>query len=278
MTLSKSQLETARSLLFVPAHRPDRFAKAASAGADAVIIDLEDAVSPQDKVQARDNAAAWLGQGHNAVIRINPPGTLWFDADLDMATRHRAPIMVPKSENPAVLAALARRTAGTCLLMLLIETAAGVERALGVCATPGAVRVAFGNADFSGQLGIAHDDHLALAYARSRLVSASAAVGLCPPIDGVTTCVADMNALTADIVHARRLGFTGKLCIHPAQTAAVTAHFTPTEYEQKWARAVVAADGSVTVVDGEMVDKPLVERARRILSAADHLGGTAPIG
>ncbi|MER5689834.1 hypothetical protein [Streptomyces sp. NPDC002205] len=83
-----------------------------------------------------------------------------------------------------------------------------------------------------------------LAYARSRLVSASAAAGPCPPVDGVTTSVTDMDALTADIVHARRLGFTGKLCIHPAQIAAVTAHFTPTESKQRWARAVVTASDS----------------------------------
>ncbi|MGI5144484.1 HpcH/HpaI aldolase/citrate lyase family protein [Streptomyces sp. CA-106110] len=270
MNLSRSRIETARSLLFVPGHRPDRFAKAASADAGAVIIDLEDAVAAQDKDRARDNVAAWLGEGNSAMVRINPPGTPWCDADLAVAARYGAPVMVPKSEDPATLADITCRTAGKCLLVPLVETAAGVERAMKVCATPGAVRVAFGNADLARQLGIAHDDHTALAYARSRLVSASAAAGLCPPVDGVTTSVADMDALTADIVHARRLGFTGKLCIHPAQIAAVTAHLAPTESEQRWARAVVAAGDSVTVVDGEMVDKPLLERARRILSAADR--------
>jgi citrate lyase subunit beta/citryl-CoA lyase len=129
--------------------------------------------------------------------------------------------------------------------------------------------VAFGNADLSGQLGVAPDDHLALAYARSRLVSASAATGLCPPVDGVTTRVKDPDALTTDIAHARRLGFTGKLCVHPAQIATVTAQFAPTESEQRWARAVVEAGESVTVVDGQMVDKPVLERARRILAAGD---------
>ncbi|MEU6575253.1 CoA ester lyase [Streptomyces sp. NPDC046805] len=269
MTLSTSTLEAARSLLFVPGHRPDRFAKAASAGADAVIIDLEDAVAARDKDLARDNVAAWLGAGNSAVVRINPPGTPWCDADLEVAARYGAPVMVPKSEDPAVLADLACRAAGECALIPLVETAAGVERAMEVCATPGAVRLAFGNADLSSQLGVAHDDHMALAYARSKLVSASAASGLCPPIDGVTTSVKDTDVLSADVLHARRLGFTGKLCIHPSQVATVRAHFAPTESEQRWARGVIEAGASVTVVDGQMVDKPVLERARRILAACD---------
>ncbi|MFD5121953.1 HpcH/HpaI aldolase/citrate lyase family protein [Streptomyces sp. NPDC058385] len=266
MTLTRSRLETARSLLFVPGHRPDRFAKATSAGADAVIIDLEDAVAAQDKDLARTNVAAWLGEGHSAVVRINAPGTPWCDADLEVAARFNAPVMVPKSEDPAVLADIACRTAGKCLLLPLVETAAGVERAAEVCATTGAVRVAFGNVDFSGQLGIAHDDRMALTYARSRLVSASAAAGLCPPVDGVTTSVKDADVLVADIEHARRLGFTGKLCIHPSQIAPTAARFAPGERELEWARTVVAAGDSVSVVDGQMVDKPVLERARRILA------------
>ncbi|MET8901758.1 CoA ester lyase [Streptomyces sp. NPDC004538] len=267
MTLSRSRLETARSLLFVPGHRPDRFAKAVSADADVVIIDLEDAVAPQDKDMARANVAAWLSEGNGAVVRINAPGTQWCDADLETATRYGAPVMVPKSEDPSVLADIACRTAGKCLLLPLVETAAGVERAADVCTTAGAVRAAFGNVDFSSQLGIAHDDHLALTYARSRLVSASAAAGLCPPVDGVTTSVKDMDVLSADVEHARRLGFTGKLCIHPSQIAPVASRFAPSESEQHWARTVVTAGDSVTMVGGQMVDKPLLQRARRILAA-----------
>ncbi|MFA3878590.1 CoA ester lyase [Streptomyces sp. MMCC 100] len=269
MTLSSRRLETARSLLFVPGHRPDRFAKALVSGTDAVIIDLEDAVAGADKDRARDNAAAWLGEGNDAVVRINPPGTPWCDEDLDMAARHGAPVMVPKSEDPAVLADLACRTAGKCLLIPLVETAAGVERAAEVCGTSGAVRIAFGNVDLAGQLGVAHDDHAALAYARSRLVSASAAAGLGAPVDGVTTNVKDLGVLAADIAHARRLGFTGKLCIHPGQIVSVRERFAPTEDELRWARSVAEIGDSVAVVDGQMVDKPVLERARRILAAAD---------
>ncbi|MDI2125071.1 HpcH/HpaI aldolase/citrate lyase family protein [Yinghuangia seranimata] len=268
MTAARDRVAAARSLLFVPGDRPDRFDKAASSGADLVVVDLEDAVAAADKDAARDHAAAWLAHGNRAIVRINAPGTPWSDADLAMAAGYGCPVMVPKAEDPAVLADLAARTAGRFDLVPLVETALGVERAYEVCSTPGAVRAAFGNVDLSAQLGIAHDDHTALAYARSRLVAASAAAGIASPVDGVTTAVRDADALRADVAHARRLGFTGKLCIHPAQLAGVATGFIPSAEEVRWAERVLAAGESVTAVDGQMVDKPVLERARRVLAAA----------
>ncbi|WPB89252.1 HpcH/HpaI aldolase/citrate lyase family protein [Streptomyces malaysiensis] len=266
MTRFSSRIASARGLLFVPGHRPDRFAKAVSSGADLVIIDLEDAVAAEDKARARDAAAAWLAQGNRAVVRVNPPGTPWFQEDLAGTAHRGCPVMVPKSEDPAVLADIAARTAGQCDIIPLIETAAGVERAHEVCATPGVARAAFGNVDLAVQLGVAADDHTALAYARAKLVSASAAAGISPPVDGVTTVLEDAEVLRADIAHARRLGFTGKLCVHPAQVQAVTCGFAPSKSELEWARAVLAAGDSVTTVNGHMVDKPVLERARRVLA------------
>ncbi|WP_419668618.1 HpcH/HpaI aldolase/citrate lyase family protein [Streptomyces sp. 2-1] len=261
-------ISSARSLLFVPGHRPDRFGKAASSGADVVIIDLEDAVAAEEKDRARDNAAAWLALGNRAIVRINAPGTPWSEADLRVAADHGCPVMVPKAEDCAVLADLAARTDGRCGLVPLVETALGVERAREVCATPGVARAAFGNVDLATQLGVAQDDHTALAYARSRLVVASVAAGISPPIDGVTTAVRDMDTLSADVAHARRLGFTGKLCVHPCQLLPVTEGFAPSAEEVQWARAVLGAGDSVTTVDGHMVDKPVLERARRVLALA----------
>jgi len=258
----------ARALLFVPGHRPDRFDKAARSGADLVIVDLEDAVAADDKEQARQAAADWPGLGDRTVVRVNAPGTPWFEADLRMAADHGCPVMVPKAEDPAALADIAARTAGRCPLIPLIETALGVERAYDLCSVPGVVRAAFGNVDLAAELGTAHDDTLALAHARSRLVLASAAAGICPPVDGVTTAVRDPQALAADTAHARRLGFSGKLCIHPAQTGPVTDGFAPSESELRWARAVLDAGESVTTVDGHMVDKPVLERARNLLARA----------
>lgn len=269
MSALHDRVATARSLLFVPGHRPDRFDKAANSGADLAVIDLEDAVAPEDKDRAREHAADWLAHGNRAVVRINAPGTPWAEADLRAAADHGCPVMVPKAEVPAVLADLASRTAGRCALLVLIETALGVERAHEVCAVPGVVRAAFGNVDLAGQLGIAHDDHLALATARSRVVLGSAAAGIAPPVDGVTTAVRDSAALADDIAHARRLGFGGKLCVHPAQLPPVTEGFAPSADESEWARTVLDAGDAVTTVGGRMVDKPVLDRARRLLALTD---------
>ncbi|MBZ4016761.1 HpcH/HpaI aldolase/citrate lyase family protein [Streptomyces purpurogeneiscleroticus] len=261
-------LAAARSLLFVPGHRSDRFAKAAAAGADGVIVDLEDAVAPDGKDAARDDVALWLAGGARAVVRINAHGTEWFEADLAMAAAHGAPVMLPKAEDPAVLESIACRTGGRSPVLALIETAAGVENAAALCRAPNLVRTAFGNIDLAAQLGVDPDDHQALAYARSRVVCASAAAGLAPPLDGVTADLAADGHLPMDIAHARRLGFAGKLCIHPRQLGAVHEGFTPSAAEKDWARRVLAAGEAVTVVDGQMVDRPVLERARRILRAA----------
>ncbi|MDQ8703742.1 CoA ester lyase [Streptomyces sp. LHD-70] len=265
MTAVRNRITAARSLLFVPADRPDRFPKAVAAGADLVIVDLEDAVAPADKEQARAHAATWLAAGHQAVLRVNAPGTAWSEPDLAVAASHGCPVMVPKAEDSAVLAEITARTAGRCELIALVETARGIARAFEVSTAPGVARLAFGNVDLATQLGVAPDDHMALTYARSRLVVASAAAGISPPVDGVTTAVRDTDTLHADITHAHRLGFTGKLCIHPAQLPYVSAGFTPGESELHWARRVLEAGESVTTVDGQMVDRPVLERARRIL-------------
>lgn len=261
------RIATARSFLFVPGHRPDRFDKAAASGADVVILDLEDAVAETDKDDARARVDDWLSRGNEAVVRINPPGTPWFEADLETAINRGCAIMVPKAGSAGELAAIGERAGARCPVIPLVETAAGVEHAAAVCATPGAVRVAFGNADLAAQLGIAQDDHTALSYARSKLVFASAAAGLAPPIDGVTISIHDEASLEADVTHARRLGFAAKLCIHPSQVRYAIDGFAPSESEQEWARSVAHAAGSATEVNGQMVDKPVLERARRILAA-----------
>lgn len=268
MTTTRQQLDSARSLLFVPGDRPDRYDKAATSGAGVVIVDLEDAVVPTDKNHARAEAAQWLQRGHDAVLRINPPGTPWFDADLEMAVDQECPIMIPKADS-GQLAEVMEKTQSRCSLIPLIETAAGVEHATEVCATTGTVRIAFGNVDLAAQLGISQGDQTALAYARSCLVIASAAANLAPPIDGVTLATQDRATVAADVAHARRLGFTAKLCIHPAQIPPVSEGFAPSETEREWAKTVTESAGSVTQVNGEMIDKPVLERARRILAMSE---------
>ena len=154
----------------------------------------------------------------------------------------------------------------------LIETAVGVATVNQSCAVTGVARVAFGSIDLANQLGVDPDDREALLLHRTMLVLASAAAGLAPPIDGVTTSFTETDSVTADFRYARRLGMGAKLCIHPAQVAAVHAAVLPSDADVEWANKIMTSvetdDGSVAAVEGQMVDVPVVERARRILAAA----------
>jgi citrate lyase subunit beta/citryl-CoA lyase len=263
------RLAAARTLLFVPGHRPDHFATAAASGADVIILDLEDAVAPQRKEQARENVARYLDDAGPAVVRINAAGVPWHEADLAMLGARACAVMLPKAEDPDPIEQLTARLRPDTPIIPLLETANGVLRAAALCACPGVGRAAFGSLDLASQLGVDPTDRDALEHAQSTIVLASASGGLPGSIDGVTTTVTDDQAIRADAEHGRRLGFTAKMCIHPNQLAAVRAVFTPSAEQQNWARAVLAAaDGSATVLDGHMIDKPVVARARRLLAAA----------
>jgi citrate lyase subunit beta/citryl-CoA lyase len=262
----------ARSWLFVPGDRPDRFAKAARAGADATILDLEDAVSDAAKTRARTAVAAWLSPEHPAYVRINPPGTDAHDEDLAAVLRPGlAGLMVPKAEDPEGTRALALRLPPGVTLVPLVETALGVWNARRLAATPTVERLAFGSVDLQLDAGVDGDDD-ALLYARSRLVLASRVARVSAPVDGVTTTIADPARLVADVDRARRLGFAGKLCIHPDQVPAVNDGFAPTPRELTWARRVVSAAAATAHgalrIDGEMVDRPVLARAASILARA----------
>jgi citrate lyase subunit beta/citryl-CoA lyase len=259
----------ARSLLFVPGDRPERFAKAARSGADLIVIDLEDAVAPPNKERALDNALTWLGTARPTVVRINGAGTEWHGKEIDALSRTAAVIMLPKAENPDVVEQIHRRLAAERLIAL-VETARGLRDIDAVCAAPGVIRAALGTVDLGAELGIDPGDQAALAYARSRLVAAAAAANLPAPLDGVTTVLRDSNLLDADLQHARRLGFGGKLCIHPLQVDSVNTSFRPTPNEIDWALKVTSAANSsagAVVVDGSMVDPPVVRRAELIIQA-----------
>ena len=267
-------LRAARTLLFVPGNRPDRFAKAEAAGADVVVIDLEDAVAPDDKDAARSDVAQWLSDGHAAVVRINGADTQWFDDDVAMlgavGINHAAEAgaMIAKAEASEIVSRVA--TASNAPVIPLIETAVGVLNAPSIAATPGVARIAFGAIDFAAELGVDPDDREALLHARSTLVLASAAARVASPVDGVTTALRDAEKLTDDVGYAARIGLRGKLCIHPSQVAAVHDRLAPTDDQVAWARRIVdatRADGSAVAVDGHMVDPPVVARAQQILAA-----------
>jgi citrate lyase subunit beta / citryl-CoA lyase len=264
-------VRAARTLLFVPGNRPQRFAKAAAAQPDIVIIDLEDAVGPEDKDAAREHAAAWLAAGNAAMVRINAPDTPWHADDLALVATHRVPVMLAKAERAEQLERITELAPGAPLIPL-IETAAGVRGVHELSAVTGVTRLAFGSIDLGNELGVDSDDRTALLLHRSQLVLASAAEGLAPPIDGVTPVFTETDTVTSDVDYARRLGLTAKLCIHPAQVPTVHRALAPSESEIDWAGAVMAAaenaGGSAVAVDGRMIDVPVVERARRILAAA----------
>jgi citrate lyase subunit beta/citryl-CoA lyase len=263
-------IATARSFLFVPGDRPERFAKAAASDADVVLLDLEDAVAPDHKPAARDHVRAWLDAGNDAMVRINGSDTPWYDGDLAMVAGRARAVMLPKAADPTAIAALARALPDGTGLVPLVETAAGVIGAPAVCAAPGVVRPAFGTVDLAAELGVAPDSFEALGAARSALVLAAAAAGRAAPIDGVTLALDDDTVLRTDIERATASGCTAKLCVHPRQVPAVNDGFTPTADDIAWARRIVAtaADGSVTVHDGRMVDRPVLLRARHILARA----------
>lgn len=270
MTSPVPPVHLARSLLFVPGDRADRFAKAAASGADLVVCDLEDAVDPTAKDAARAAVAEWLASGGRAGVRLNAAHTEWYAADC--ASLSGLPglvaVMVPKAEDPASLAELASRLGGTPLIAL-IETALGLHRATELASAPGVARLAFGSIDFALDAGASEDDE-ALLFARSSLVVSSRVAGLSRPIDGVTVDLDDPAAAGRDAARAQRLGFGGKLCVHPRQVEPVNAAFSPSREEVEQARRVITAagGGAAVRVDGRMVDAPVLERARRILAQA----------
>jgi citrate lyase subunit beta/citryl-CoA lyase len=253
--------------LFVPADRPERVAKAAAAGADAVIVDLEDAVAAEARGAARAGLATALsGIDAPLILRINPAGTEWFDDDLAAAAAlPLSAIMLAKAETGEACAHVAR-SAGVPVIAL-VETARGIA-SLGENAGASA-RMAFGSIDYAADLGMGHTRQSLLA-ARSALVLAARLAGQPAPLDGVTTAIRDEALIEDDCRHAAEMGLGGKLIIHPAQLAAARRGFAPSEEEVTWARRVLdAAQGGAAVqMDGAMIDAPVIARARQIIARA----------
>lgn len=248
--------------LFVPGDRPERFVKAASTDADAIIIDLEDAVA----AEAKDTARAALKRDFTdkpVLVRVNGLGTPWHERDIAaLSGQGFSAVVLPKAEFGSGFQALCN---GLDLpVAALIESVRGLADARLIATTRNVIRIAFGSIDFSADLGCAHTRE-ALLLARSELVIASRLAGLPQPIDGVTTVIDDAPLIASDARHARDLGFSGKLCIHPRQVAAIQAGFAPDEAEVFWARKVMASGDGAAAIDGAMVDEPVRIRARSIL-------------
>lgn len=259
-----------RSWLFAPGHSERILAKVFEAGADAVLLDLEDAVPPDQKARARDQVREALADHPEAWVRINRSGSVAARADLEAVAGRCAGIRIPKVESAAHVewvAGRAPRTPLTCT----IESALGVVHAYEIAAHKRASDLTYGGADLSLDLGMAGGWEESL-YSRSALVVASRAAGKPAPIDGVYTRLDDEAGLRAEAEAARRLGYFGKSAIHPSQVAVINEVFQASAEEVAWARRVLAAferaGGAATrLEDGEFVDVPVAERARRVLES-----------
>lgn len=264
-------LDLARSYLFVPATDEHRVDKALASDAHAVVVDLEDAVAPDRKDEARALVAERLRTprpgGGAQLVRINGMDTSHARAD-GAAVQGLAldGIVVPKAA-PQPLQSLAPSGPP---IVALVETAVGLRRAFEIASRPRVVRLMLGNVDLATELGASPGpDQRELLHARSVLVIDSIAAGIVGPIDGPCLAIGDDEILRAETIAAKALGFTAKACIHPGQLATVHAIFAPSDDELDWARRVVtAAEGSrgAVAVDGQMVDAPVVARARRLLA------------
>jgi len=267
-----------RSWLFTPATRPDRFAKASVAGADVAIVDLEDAVAPKDKAQARTTALGYLADnpvdGSLHALRINGLDTLAGISDLDALLGSRAApdfLVLPKTETAGHLNILDRllTAAGKDTRLIgLIESARGLAAVEAIAtATPRLVGLMLGAADMAADLGAATAWE-PLAFARGRLIAACALAGV-TPIDAPFFDLRDEDGLEQEVTVAVALGFAAKAAIHPAQIAAINAALTPSANAVEKARAILAENAKgVGTVDGQMVDEAIARKARRTLAAA----------
>lgn len=275
-----------RSLLFVPGDRPDRMEKALGAGADALILDLEDSVAPAMKAEARRQVASFLDANGQArlFVRVNPLDSPECERDLDaVLSSHPAALVLPKAEGGASVAELALRltargNATAQILAIATETPAamfalgtygGAKRLLGLT---------WGAEDLPAAIGAAtsreEDGRYTPPYELARsLCLFGAAAAAVAPIETVYPAYKDLDGLAAYAARARRDGFTGMMAIHPDQIAPINAAFTPSEAEVAHARAVVAAfeaspEAGALSLDGRMIDRPHLVQAQRILAAS----------
>ncbi|WP_415380239.1 HpcH/HpaI aldolase/citrate lyase family protein [Halosimplex sp. TS25] len=279
-----------RSLLYSPGDDREMLEKAVETAADTVIFDLEDAVAPDSKDEARRTVQSTLDALDDPTpsisVRVNPyDGRGREDVDAVVGDVRNPPdsILLPKVDDAEAVEALhhhlAELDAGDVDIVPLIETAAGVISVEEIAAAPGVTAVAYGDQDFTADIGATvTDDKTESLYARQKTVVAAAAAGV-DALDTVYTDIADTDGLREQTAFVVELGFDGKLAIHPDQVPVINEAFTPGDDELEWAEAVLAGQeqaseegAGVFTVDGQMIDPPLVERARKIVDRAEAAG------
>ena len=256
-----------RSWLFAPGHNEKLLRQVFDGGADVVLLDLEDAVPPDNKDRAREMVAA-AAAARRCWVRVNKARSETCERDLEKVFRSVLGLRIPKVESAADVAWVAERAPGVPL-DCTIESARGVLAAFEIASAPACALLSYGGLDLAADLGIAVGDQETL-FARSYLVLAARAAGKPPPSDGVYPMLYDDDGFRKEAEAARRLGFFGKSAIHPRQVPIIHDVFAPSPEEVAWAKAVMEAfeksGGAATrTASGEFVDMPVAERARRIL-------------
>jgi citrate lyase subunit beta/citryl-CoA lyase len=276
-----------RSYLFAPGDRPEVMRKALAAGADAVILDLEDSVAPSAKDGARTEVRRLLEEAAGAApdaaihVRINATADGYDDRDLAIAVHPAVEaIRLPKAEDATAIREVSERIGalesaagmpvGTVVLYPTIESARGVMRAEQIAACDARIaRLVAGRADLIADLGARGDDGLSLLVPQALIAIASRSAGIAAPVDGATTDLSDASVLRADLERARSLGYFGKSAIHPRQLEAIRSAFTPSAEEIEAAtrivRAAAAAGEGALSLDGQLVDAAIVRRAHGLL-------------
>lgn len=272
---------SAVTVLFVPGDRPDRYGKAANSGADAIIIDLEDAVAPTAKDEARQSVIQALNptnpESVHALVRVNAAGSDTYETEIQAIAELAAlpesgllGIVLPKAEDPGVIAELVRRLRAVhadLAVVPIIESARGVLAAADIARVPGITRLALGAIDLTVDTDADLESPI-VTHAMAQLVLTSRAARTAPPLDSPATVINNPDAIGATARAARSTGFGGKLCIHPAQLEPVRTAFQPTQNQINWARTVIDAGDTAVQIAGQMIDKPVIDKARRILQRA----------
>jgi len=259
------------ALLFCPADRPDRYAKALAA-ADVVVLDLEDAVSRTGKAAAREALLSAPMDPSRVIVRVNAAITAEFPADIEAlrATSYRM-IMLPKAESAGQLAALSGWQ-----VVALCETPLGILNAAQISGAPNVIALMWGAEDLIAAMNGRTSRHAdgrfreVAVHARSSVLLAASAYGRLA-IDAVYTNISDLDGLAAEASDAAASGFALKACIHPSQVPVVRRAFRADEAQVAWAKRVLAAarDGGVVAVDGQMIDAPLIHQAESVLASHD---------
>ena len=275
-----------RSFIFTPGLRPDMYPKALASGADIVCVELEDGIAPKDKAEAREKALALFEKpqpddGVERIVRINSMRERFGIEDVNAILASKTPppaLMMPKVRTPdevTILDQLLTEAGHETRLHVIIETNEGLEAAFEIAKCSDRIdAMFFGGVDMAAELRC-QNNYDALLYARSRVVHASAAAGL-DVIDVPYLDLDDPDGMRIEAERVRDLGFSGKGSVHPKQIAALNEVFTPSEAQITRARRIISefekANTGLVVIDGKLIEKPVLRDMYRIVAIADRIG------